>query len=733
MPINVPGGEEAREIVIAAFGGLNTKAKRPAIADNEFSWLENYYPLGDGNLRTVYDKGSTLYTAPGGRTILHYVPYNIGSTSYICVFLDNGTAYQVNVSNGAITTISAVANTFYNASSIPAAAQWKSELLVIVGNATANGYWLWNGSALFQAGTLSPDVVVTNGGREYTSAPTVTAYGGTGTGATFAATVANGAVTEVRCTGPGSGYVLNDQVVLAFSGGGSDNGAAVVANVDVASGGIAFVEVTDAGFEYNATAVVTISGDGSGATAVITAASSGSVYGITVINPGTGYTNATVTVDDGAGGTGFTGVCHITRGQVTSFTVSAGGTDYDAPPTITIDGDGTGATAVAELTAGVVTAVNVVNAGIGYTYARVLITNGNDSASAVVTLMPFGIKGSTVETYQSRVWVGDDTKGHFTAPASTSVFATSAGGGSYPATESFLRKQITRFFQSNGFLYQLADSSINVISNVQTNGSPPSTTFSNANVDPQVGTAWPNTVQAFGRALIFANPLGVYALYGGAAEKVSDGLDGLFEKATFNTGEQGITPTASVATIFGIRCYCLAFTTTDKYSGTKRNIMALWDGKNWFIGTQTVSITQVATQEINSIIDTWACDGTHLFKTFQTASASLTKVLQSKLRGGDSYLLRKQLNRFALMAESNHADGATINVANDTIDVDNGYLAGTLVAAPVTFGLTPKLASFDDPSLDNYGNLIGITSTTTAKDVTIMSMSQLYRDYAPDT
>lgn len=731
MAVPVPGGEEARQFLMQDFAGLNTRAKRPAIDDAEFAWLENFYPIGNGNMRTLYDKGSTLYTAPVGRTILHYVPYNIGSTSYIAVFLDNGTAYQVAVVGGAVTTISSVANTFYNASSIPAAAQWKSEYLVIVADAAANGYFLWNGSVLFQAGTLSPDVTVVNSGSNYSSAPTVTAFGGSGTGATFTATVANGVVTQIICTNPGSGYLLNEHPVLLVTGGGSDNGVGLAANVTTTSGGLSRIDVIETGAGYTGSLTVAITGGGASvdAEAVVTAAAGGAIYGITVVNPGIGYTSApTITIAGGTTAAVLRG--RVTRGQVTSYTIAfTGGSGYDVPPNITVIGDGVGATATATLLAGAVATVVVGSAGYGYTWAKALITSGNDAATAVCDLMPFGINGNTVETYQSRVWVGAGTKGHFTAPASTSNFATSSGGGSYPATESFLRRQITRYFQSNGFLYQIGDSSINVISNVQTSGAPPTTSFNNANVDPQVGTAWPNTVQAFGRALVFANPLGVYALYGGAAEKVSNQLDGLFETADFST----LTPTASIATIFGIRCYCLNFRTTDPYSGSARNIMALWDGQNWFIGTQSVALTRVATQEIDSVIDTWGCDGTNLFKTYQTPSTSITKIMRNKLRAGETYIAWKQALNFYLMAQSNHADTATFNLAIDTVDSVNGYQTTTPVAVPHSYTNTgPQIIGFDDDAIAAYGQLIGQTITTTAKDATIISMTQLYRDYAPE-
>src|SRR5262249_32932488 len=148
--------------------------------------------------------------------------------------------------------------------------------------------------------------------------------------------------------------------------------------------------------------------------------------------------------------------------------------------------------------------------------------------------------------------------------------------------------------QSNGFLYSFGDSSINVISNVQTGGSPVTTTLNNQNVDPQVGTIWPGTVHAFGRGIMFANPSGVYALYGGAAEKVSDKLDGLFADANFTT----TIPSAGVATIFGVRTFIYNMFTTD-YLGVNRNIMCLWDGKKWFLASQALNTVYIDTQEIN--------------------------------------------------------------------------------------------------------------------------------------
>ncbi len=750
--VPLPGEDGAQAFLIEKFGSLNTKATRPGIGDAEFSWTENFMPIGDNNLRTLYDADTALYTAADGKQIIFWYSFNIEDTSYIAVFLDDGTADQVAVSDGTVTPISSDASTFWTSGDLPACSQWESKFLLICSTVTDNAYWIWDGANLFTAGTCSPDVTITDDGSSYTSAPTLTAYGGSGSGITFSVTEENGSVTDARVTNPGSGFLINEDVTLGFSGGGSDTGAVALADVDLTVGGVTAILITNPGENYTQGNFVSISGGGgTGAQAIITGAVLGTITEITVLRSGSGYTSApTVTIGGGGAGAGFTAIAIIRNGQVKTPTILVGGTGYDTPPVVTITGDGTGAKAHAVVTAGAVSSIVIDDPGVGYTKARVDLSGGNNAAQATVTMMPFGVRGTTIETYQSRVWLARQTTQVFTEANSTSVFATSAGGGAFKATESFLRREVIRLIQSNGFLYPFGDSSVGVISNVTTTGTPPTTSFSNFNVDPQTGTAWRDSVIAFGRALVFANPTGVYALYGGAAEKVSGPLDGLFAKASFNTGQDGITPTASVAILFGIRVYMLSFTTTDPYTNTLRDIIAIWDGEKWFVGTQRVPITRIASQEINSQLDTWGSDGTNLFKLFQSPSDSLPKVFQTKLRSDPGYNVYKQVNRLYLLCQSNSDTPADVFVS---IDTENGvgqtsqrieFNAGTLTfigsdGLPITWigaggdelvWITGGL-ELNGYESSTYGRLIGFTGTTSSPDVTIISLMALWREYAP--
>lgn len=752
--------EQPTPYTIEQFGGLDTKAKRPALSPNDFYWIENWIPIGPGNLRTIYDKEVTpIYTAANPRTIIFYTFYNIGPLRFCAVFLDDGTAIQVNTVTLAQTTISATTGKFFTAGgTLPHAAQYQSKYLAICSRVGDNAYWIWDGTNLFGASTLAPQVVMEASGTGYTSAPTVLAFGGSGSGATFAATIANGSVADVKVTNPGSGWQKDELITLVFSGGGSDTQARATATVTTTSGGVAIVTVTNGGSGYASPQVAFTGGGGTGAIAFVSGAANGVVTDITIVNPGSGYTTSpTVAITDSGGGvgTGATAVCEIRRGQITAITVNAGGSGYVGVPDIVISPPNDfgfpeiPAQAIATVSAGAVTAITLIAKGVGYKSASVDIQGGNNAAAASVQLMPYGIKGTSIETYQSRVWVADDTKYSYTGAASVADFSGAGGGGSSPVTDSFLREKVVRMVQANGFLYRMGDSSINVISNVQTTSSGV-TTFNDSNVDPQIGTAWRDSVAAFGRALVFANPTGVYALYGGAAEKVSGPLDGLFANASFNTGAPGKTPTAAVATIFGLRVYCIELTTTDPFTNTLRDILCMWDGQKWFTATQTFAPAFLAGQEINSELTAYGASTTQIFRLFKTPTTALTKTFQTKLASNPSYIIQDQVLRVHYIAQAEQGLSGTLSIAvenqggpgpTQVRQVQGGKIQFTGAGgAPIQFtGLGAANLDFltrglviDGYDESMYGNLIGATVSTQVADLTLISMSLLLKPYAPD-
>ena len=72
-------------------------------------------------------------------------------------------------------------------------------------------------------------IIVADGGSDYTEAPTVTISGGNGTGATAQAYVANGSITKIVVTNGGSGYTNTPTVTL--TGGGRADSTGISAKV----------------------------------------------------------------------------------------------------------------------------------------------------------------------------------------------------------------------------------------------------------------------------------------------------------------------------------------------------------------------------------------------------------------------------------------------------------------------------------------------------------------------
>lgn len=542
-----PDAADAAPLVwnIQAFSGINTQASRPAIGDQEFSWLQNYFPIGNGNMRTLYSNGATIYTSPLGKTIIFYFFFNLSTVQQCAVFLSDGTAVQVNPVTMATVTISSTAGDFYAGGYLPACAQWNAAGIIIVTEATnPNGYFAWDGSTLYRPGQNAPN------------------------------------------------WLTN-----------------------------------------------------------------------------------------------------ITR-----------------------------------------------------------------------TVMPSGIHGNAVEVYQNRAWVTTPNESgnvpsiiSQSAPSNGADFNTGDGGGSTPQQDSSLRATFTALKQTNGFLYYFGDSSIGVISSVQTSGGV--TTYSNLNVDPKQGTAWPGTVQQFttqlGPGLMFANPQGVYLSIGGIAQKVSGDLDGLFANADFGT----VVPTGSTAIIFGITTYHILFKTLD-FNGNPATVMAMTDGRQnlrgdgfrWWLATQDNALTQISGSTINSVSQTWGCDGTHLFQCFTTVSATLPKVYQTKFFPGQSgaeYLIYKKMYRLYYIAKDNSGSGVAFS---GTIDGANSSTAVSPIAtgigrllfvnnsnqviqfvnnssALIIFSLGTVLIFYHDFAA--YDLLLGLTLTSTNTDFSIIAITMLYANDAP--
>lgn len=721
------------------FGGMDQQSSRIALKDNEFYYRENFIRIGDGNLRTVWDLGQPIYTAPVGKTIIYFFFYNIGSVNYAAIFLNDGTALQVNSITKAQTVISSVTNTFYTGGQKPVCSQWGTLYLIIANNITPNSYWVWDGILLYTSGTLGPSVSITSGGAGYTSTPTVTVFGGSGSGAAVSATISDGSVVSVILTNSGTGYLPGDTVQFAFSGGGTDSSAILEANLAVGVVGSLQLVSPGSGYTAGTYALGFTGGGGTGATGTYTVAG-GIVTTLNLTAGGSGYTGTPAISFPSGGGTGAAAIGDLSPGAVASVTVVNGGTNFTTTPTLTFQGGGgTGAAGTANLTSGVITSVTITNGGSGYISVPGVIVQSatNNSASAEASLMPFGISGSSIETFQQRVWLpfpnqtgNQENGGTFlvSAPGSLTDFSTSSGGLTYTSTDSFLRYQYTNIKQSNGYLYPIGDSSVDVISNVQTAGNPSSTTFNYQNTDPQIGTSWRDTLANFSRTILLVNPMGVYGLYGGSVTKISDKIDNLFTNMILPVNG-GVTPCSAVANIFSRKILLVLMTITDVFTGLPRNVLISWDEKEWFVTSQSLSLTFVGSQEVNSTLTAWGTDGNSLYPLFNSPSSALTKTISTKLYGAQGGYVIKQAMSIHAQVQDLSASRSGVIFAT-TVDTElNVYPAQNTISLPaITSALPPYAPVFATTSGDTQGVNLGLTMSSTSPDFSLQHLIIGYID-----
>ena len=300
--------------VVKVFKGLNTKANRTAIDENEFSWIENAQPIGSGNIKitpnSVAVEDNFNVAVSFSNEVVYLTSCNLGVSDYVVGFLADGSAQYFNISNNTTGNV-APAGTFSTVGVSELypinTTQWYNDRMLILD--PDKGYFTWDGNAVISVGSVGV-IGVTNNGTGYTTAPTVVISGYDQTGGVQANAVASltsgsNTVNYVSLVNGGSGYTNGANLSVTFSGGGG-SGASAIAGITSFATGTVYVNVISGGSGYTdpANTIVTIlGGGGTGATGT-PIVSGNAVTQVIMTNNGTGYTNSaniTATVSGGGG------------------------------------------------------------------------------------------------------------------------------------------------------------------------------------------------------------------------------------------------------------------------------------------------------------------------------------------------------------------------------------------------------------------------------------------------
>ena len=465
-----------------------------------------------------------------------------------------------------------------------------------------------------------------------------------------------GTIGSLTITSIGTGYTSSP--TLGFSGGGG-SAAAATCHINVAT-----ATMVAAGLLYNVNDLVTIAGGTSVRKAVLQVTSIGAGGAIVGFN----------LYDSG------------------DYTVSVGVLPAAAAATTSLYGSG----ATFNLTFGIGPIVTpITNVGVGYTSApAVSVTGGGaggagGAVTANLAVVPGG--GTSCATYAGRVWVSSDRTVAFSAPGSFNDYSSTAAGGSFIMSDETLVGSITAVRSANNFLYIIGQSSVNVVADVNVVSG--ATVFSNTNISASIGTNNESSIIPYYRALWFANPYGIYALYGSTAQKMSDDLDGIFPLVT-NSEVGEIEITAGTVVVQEILCIAFLVQYNDPIKG-KRALILIYFNKKWWLSSQGDKLICIDTAIVNGLQFLYATDGTNLYKLFGDPTADTDQTIITKLWDMGDCLANKQILKFGLEL----VNPSTVNVISGTIDTE-------LDAGRIPFSSSNNVATWKN----NIGQIITWTN-----------------------
>jgi hypothetical protein len=646
--------------VVKAFKALNTKANRTAIADEEFSWIENVQPIGFGNLKVVPQVANVTISSNNvtwSNTVQTLNSWNINNEDYIFAFQSDGSAQYYNITSGTKGNIAA-AGTF--SSSGVRVRQWKNDRIII--SDPSKGYSTWNGTNLITVGCIST-IGITNAGSGYTTVPTVTISAPNqtnGVQATAVASISNasGTIISAQVTNVGSSYTSLPTVTIAPPA--SQFGVQAQGTPTISGGTVVAISITNPGSGYTSAPSITITGGGGSSATANAVLGSGLVSAITITNPGSGYTaTPTVTISGGGGNnaTAVAGFLTFNTGAI-GIVISNGGTGYTSAPTVNITaapGGGTNATANAIVNGGVVTQIVVTNPGAGYTSAPTITFSGGSGNNAAATGVVTSDNSVDIASFQGRVWIAQGRTVFYSAAGSYNDFVT-VSAGNLNLQDDTLHSKITALISANNFLYVFGDDSINVFSDVRV-GTTGLTTFTNTNVSASVGSRRIEAIFPYFRSLLFMNDYGVYALVGATTTKLSDSLDGIFPLIDFTQPVSG-----GQVLLNNILCAAFNFTYNDPVQGA-RPLQAVFFDKKWFLTSQG-TLTHITSAPLVNGISMYGTGGTNLVKLYSSSTAAINSNVQTALWPLTDVIRDKQALKMGI--EATLTNGLILNVTVDS-------------------------------------------------------------------
>jgi len=382
-------------------------------------------------------------------------------------------------------------------------------------------------------------------------------------------------------------------------------------------------------------------------------------------------TERALIADSKAGYCTYDGTVFVSQGGVSpNIEVTNGGSGYTSGATVAITGGtGSGATATATVVGGVVTAINLTNPGSGYLASDTLTVtitavSGGSGATASGHVWPFlGFNPVTLAVFQGRVWLGNANVITYTGTGASyggigyDDFKAGDASGSFTIQDADLVHNITALRGLNNYLWIFGDGSVKQIGNISVSGS--TTSFTVVTISSDQGTLYRDSIYSYNRLVIFANKVGIFAVFGSSVEKISADLDGIFRAIDFSQ-----IPCGAVADINNIHCYLLLVRYKDSVAGT-RSIILAWADKKFFVISQGNNLKYIITGVIQSLFSLFGTSGADISPLLADPSTAVAITLRTSLTSNNAPMIGKSSVQYAVAQSVGNASSLNLLIESE--------------------------------------------------------------------
>lgn len=401
-------------------------------------------------------------------------------------------------------------------------------------------------------------------------------------------------------------------------------------------------------------------------------------------------TERVLITDSKAGYYTYDGVISVGYGAVSpNIAVTAGGSGYTSGATVAISGgSGSGATASATVVGGIVTAIVLTGSGTGYVSTDTITftispVSGGSGATATGHVWPkLTPNNTTLAVFLGRVWLAAGNLITYTGTGASYAgigyddFLSADASGTFTIQDSDLVHQVTALRSLNNYLWIFGDASVKQIGNIAVSGS--TTNFTVVTISSDQGTLYRDSIASYNRLVLFANTVGVFAIFGSSVEKVSADMDGIFRAVDFSQ-----VPCAAVADINNIHVYLLLV--RYKVGGNTRSIMIAFADKKWFVISQGDGLSYIITGIIGSVFKVYGTSGQDITPLLGDSNTEVSVTLQTSLTSNGEPMIGKESVQYAVAqsaggastisflveAERPPSKNISYNVSNNIVFINN--------------------------------------------------------------